>query len=145
MFLKHRTILLATLFCGFFLRAYGEIPERLKEFTDGEEEYVRGLAENATALFEDRTRLIQECQCSKHACSNDFDDAACVDYVERYPLCDLVGRRFDFDSSVFRFPPGTSMDNLTDELKQSLCVYRHMEDYVKEHGGPRYLTTYIGT
>ena len=146
MFAKHRTIFLATLVFGFLLWTHAQpIPEALMRFIEDEADYVLGLAENATALFNNRTRLIEECECSKYACSNDFDDAACVDYVERYPLCDLDGRRFDFLKSVFRFPPGTNMANLTNELKQSLCVYRHMEDYVIEHGGPRYLTTYIGT
>ena len=116
----------------------------VRRFLDRQEEVVIDIAKNAALWHSNRTLLVRDCKCSKHACSNNYLDAECVHHLGELEICETDGRRVDYDNSVFHTPPGTNPKTLTDSLKESICVYKNLEDAVKEYGRDEIGWIYIG-
>ena len=108
------------------------------------ERFIRGFADYAENLYAQREELVRNCQCVKHACSDDFGDAECVDFFGQHPECDLPGRLIDRERPVCRTPPDAAVDELDDWLKESICVYQNITEYVQEECGPDCKSAYVG-
>lgn len=135
----------ATLFASLFVvSSVTELPLALEHFIESQEELVKDIAAHATELHAQRVQFLRSCECSKHACSNDFLDAPCVTQFGTPGICEVEGRRLDNTTSIFRTPPGTNPDDLSDTLKESICVYQHMEDVARNYVGDSGWT-YLGT
>ena len=118
--------------------------EKLEAFIRRQEKEVERIAEAATEWHTDRIRAVRDCECSKHACSNDFVDSECVHHLGEIDFCKSEGRRMDYNASIFRTPPGTSPTILSDGLKESICVYKRLEDISIEYGRDEPGWLYIG-
>ena len=125
-------------------RPQRDLPKEVTNFIAAKERFVRDLADDAEKHYARREELVKKCECSKHACSNDFSDASCVGYLGSYPGCDLKERRIDLKNSTCHTPPGMRVDDLSDEVKESICIYRGIDDFVKKNGEPRSAWTYLG-
>ena len=126
------------------LFVHGVLTEELNEFIKEQEKVVKGLAKNATKWHADRIRLVRDCECSRHACSNDFLDVECVHNLGELKMCEADGRRVDYGNSIFRTPFGTDPETLTGNLKESTCVYKQLEDVVKDYSRDEIGWIYIG-
>ena len=127
--------------------SFGQIIDsipKLRRFIRSQEAIVKDIAENATKWHADRIRLVRDCECSRHACSNDFLNVECVHHLGELDICKTDGRRVDYNNSIFRTPRGTNPKRLTDSLKESICVYKQLEDVVKEYGRDEIGWIYIG-
>ena len=119
-------------------------PRELLRAIEEKEQFLIGLANYTEGLFQQREKLIESCNCSKYAGSNDVADVACVAYYGQHQDCDLKCRRVDLENSVFLVPPETHLDDLSPELKQSICVYKHIEDYIRKYGEEEHFPAYVG-
>ena len=120
-----------------FCACYGQETDpldRLKEFIQSQEEIGERLARLATEWHTDRIRSVRTCECSRHACSNDFANVECITSFGGLDICETEGRRIDYNRSVFRTPRATNPKRLSDSLKESICIYRKLDDAAKEYG-----------
>ena len=126
----------------------GQSPRRefdMGQFITRKEVFVRNLAERAEELYATRGEIVERCECSKHACSNDFQDVSCVDYLGQYPGCGGMPNRYvDLENSVCGTPPGMRVEDISDEVKESICIYRGIEDFIKEGEERESAWTYLG-
>ena len=135
-----------TLLCSArnsFCQIIDSIP-KLQRFIRSQETIVKDIANNATKWHADRIRLVRSCECSRHACSNDFLDVECVHHLGDLEMCKTDGRRVDYNNSIFRTPRGTNPKTLTENLKESICVYKKLEDVVRDYGRDEIGWIYIG-
>ena len=145
--LSERILTLAFLVLSLISPTRGQSPGRefdLDEFITRKEKFVRHLAERAEELYATRGEIVESCECSKHACSDDFQDVSCVDYLGQYPGCDMPNRHVDLDNSVCETPPGMDVKMMSDEVKESICVYRGIEDFIRESDERESAWTYLG-
>ena len=136
-------LLLITFICESSNQAINSNAD-VRRFLDRQEEVVIDIAKNAAMWHSNRTLLVRNCQCSRHACSNDYLDVECVHHLGELDMCETAGRRVDYDNSIFRTPRGTNPKKLTDSLKESICVYKNLENVVKEYGRDEIGWIYIG-
>ena len=128
------------LFLQIFLLASGlanaqsDMPPAVRRFVEKEEQLVIDSASKASELHARRVQLIRNCECSRHACANDFQDSECVAGLATHnKICghlgeNAAGRLIDFNKSIFRTPPGENVKNLAHSIKENICIYKHMED-----------------
>ena len=111
-----------------------DMPPAVRRFVEREEELVTDSASKASELHARRVQLVRNCECSRHACANDFQDAECVAGLKTHnKICKKLGKRgegrlIDFDKSIFRTPRGENVHNLAHSIKENICIYKHMED-----------------
>lgn len=130
----HQRVLILALILMAALRVLLERPPRdPMNFIQSKERIAIELAEYAAELYERRGHFVRNCSCSKHACSNEWEKAQCVYHIERPDYCDSEGRLVNWDESMFRIPPGANYNDLSKSLKESICLYRHIEDKAKNY------------
>jgi len=108
--------------------------EAFDEFVESQEKLVLDLAEFAANQHADRKMRIRSCECSKHACSNDFLDSPCDESLRAPDFCKTKGQRVDTDGSIVRTPPGTFPSIVSVEMKENICVYQNMRSFITEYG-----------
>eukprot|EP00210_Caulerpa_lentillifera_P007393 g7066.t1 len=108
--------------------------ESFKDTLDEHEKIVTRLAEKVVELFEKREKFLEDCTCSRHSCSNDISNFTCTEKLGNdSKYCgERAGRLIDSESSAFRTPPNTNIHTLTPRLKESICLYKNLEDTMKE-------------
>ena len=143
-------ILSFALLCIFFSistdEAHGiEAPKEFTDFVASQENIVKAIAEQATALHSRRVQLVRECECSKHACSSDNHSMHCSINYGTPQKCTTPGRRIDSTTSNVITPPEAFSENLSKSLKESICTYKHLDETFHEiYGGDEYGSSYIG-
>ena len=108
------------------------LPDELSAFMETQEQLVKDLAEFARNRHVGRSSQIDTCDCVKHACSNDWLDAPCDENLLTPEFCEEEGHRQDNRASIVRTPNGT-YPHLTPSMKESICVYAHLEDFMITH------------
>ncbi|CAD7695492.1 unnamed protein product, partial [Ostreobium quekettii] len=129
----------------------GVLGDPLDDRIIASEGIVRTLADAATALYADRQAVVPDCECSVHACSNQFRasltctsvlglNAACEE------SCSVEGKLLDMERSLIRTPPGTDPDDLSSELIESICTFHSLDSTFVEKGPEgKFTWSYIGT
>ena len=118
----------------YLVQAQSDLPRAVKRFVEKEEQLVIDSASKASELHARRVQLVRNCECSRHACANDFQDAECVAGLKTHnKICKELGKQgegrlIDFDKSIFRTPRGENVHNLAHSIKENICIYKHMED-----------------
>ena len=132
------------IFLQFFLLAVGltdaqpVVPDAIQRFAELEEQLVIDSVAVATELHARRVQLIRDCECSRHACANDFPDAECIVGLETHnSICENLGKKgegriVDFEMSIFRTPPGEKVYDLAHSIKENICIYKNMDDLWRE-------------
>jgi len=94
------------------------------------EAVVDEVAAKASELFKGRFPEVGKCQCTQHACGNDFDASdKCHKELGGASICeDCPGQKLDFTKSFILTPPLTALENLGDSMKDSICTFRGIDD-----------------
>lgn len=118
--------------------SHSDILSEAKSTVEKSEKFVGKIASRAADLHSDREKIVRSCACSRHACFKDFSKSTCFADVVSQNDTVKVGRDVDYASNTFRLPPGADLDNLSGELKESICVFQYLEDLANdndnEHG-----------
>jgi len=117
------------------VRLDAQIPSEVSRRIEDKERIVNRLANETADLFRLRSSYLNRCRCSTHSCSNDITDFECTEQlgnVEAVCGADCPGRRINFNSSEFRTPPNTDINQLSSRVKESICLYSNLEPSMKE-------------
>jgi len=114
------------------------------------EDIVRGLQALATELYADREEVVPACECSRHACSNAFEDSlVCTEVLglsDTCSACEVEGMLLAMNSSFVRTPPGSDPNNLPPEVIESFCTFQSMDkEFVEQGPNGSFTWSYIGT
>ena len=141
----HTVIFLFVTFFSFLSNGQREeLPFSFVQFVQNREAAVTRVAAHATELHGRRVQLVRDCTCSKHSCSNDFASDPCVHFLGTPDFCEAAGRRIDFNASIVRTPPDTNPHDLSAELKESVCVYKGMQDIADDYQDEQYAWMFLG-
>eukprot|EP00803_Ostreobium_quekettii_P003181 evm.model.scf_371.2 EVM.evm.TU.scf_371.2 scf_371:17986-30545(+) len=122
----------------------------LDDRINANEDIVRRIQEEASALYAGRKSAVPGCECSVHACASEFRDSlVCSTRLgapEACASCDVDGMRLDMKRTLVRTPPGADLDALSNEVIESICTYQSIDDTIVATGPDgNYTWTYIGT
>ena len=121
------------------------IPNELMSFVESQERVVKKIAKRASELHAERVQHVRECKCSKHVCSSDYVHSPCIEDLGTPGVCSTRGRRIDETMSDFVTPPGANPQNLSDSIKENLCIYRNLDEtFMTTHGQDEYGWLYLG-
>lgn len=106
-----------------------DLPVELERFIESKEKLVKDLASFAAELYRERSELVPDCECSKHACSNDWVKAQCVREFGTPSFCEAEGMRFE-NTTMVQTPPGTNPNHWSPNLIESACVFKHIDEFL---------------
>ena len=132
-------LLCAVVHCGFYT-----LPKKVQKLIMSREDVVRDIATKASELYSRRAELVKECECARHACSNNYMHAPCLKKLGTPEICLTEGRRIDNTTTMIRTPPGADPGNLTERLKESICTYRGIQEAAEKHWNERVAWIYFG-
>ena len=120
--------------CGCLAGRPDDLSGEVEKFIKDQEGIVKELAESMKKVQGNRQQLLRECECSLHACGRMSSNSACYAHLGTPDICrgQKEGRMMDNTTSIVRTPPGVTPETLTPSLKESICLYKHLDEEFKE-------------
>eukprot|EP00210_Caulerpa_lentillifera_P007413 g7084.t1 len=126
-------ILELLLFTGTFPLAVS-FPSQALAVIREKEEFVSRLADEAASLFKRRSKVSKDCECALHICNGITSQRECKSILRKFPqLCGENCKTMDLAGpTIVRTPPFVKLEDLTSEMKETICVYKNIEATFRE-------------